>query len=271
MQDLFSIQDRVAVVTGGSGVLAGTMIDYLGRHGVRIGLLDYKAERARTRVAELREAGIEAIPLVADVLELPQLEAAADRIREEYGRLDILINAAGGNRPGATIGPQQSIFDLSAEDFRAVSALNLEGSLLPTMAFGRLLTEPGRGSIINISSMASGPAITRVLGYSVAKAGIDQFTRWLAVELATKFGEGLRVNAIAPGFFIGNQNRRLLLNDDGSLTDRGETIIRNTPMRRFGEAQELCGVLHLLCSDASKFMTGTVIPVDGGFSAYSGV
>jgi NAD(P)-dependent dehydrogenase (short-subunit alcohol dehydrogenase family) len=271
LQDLFSIQDRVAVVTGGSGVLAGTMIDYLGKHGVRIGLLDYKAERARARVAELQEAGIEATPLVADVLELPQLEAAAARIREQYGRLDILINAAGGNRPGATIGPQESIFDLSPEDFRAVSALNLEGSLLPTLAFGRLLTEQGHGSIINISSMASGPAITRVLGYSVAKAGIDQFTRWLAVELATKFGEGLRVNAIAPGFFIGNQNRRLLLNEDGSLTARGETIIRNTPMRRFGEAEELCGVLHLLCSDASKFMTGTVIPVDGGFSAFSGV
>lgn len=271
MTDLFSIKDRVAVVTGGSGVLAGTMIQYLGERGVRIGLLDYKAERAETRVAELRASGIDALPLVADVLSRTELEAAANQLRDHYGRLDILINAAGGNRPGATIGPDQTLFDLSPEDFRAVSALNLDGSLLPTLAFGRLLTERGRGSIVNISSMASGPAITRVLGYSVAKAGIDQFTRWLAVEMATKFGEGLRVNAIAPGFFIGNQNRRLLLQEDGSLTDRGETIIRNTPMGRFGEAEELCGVLHLLCSDASRFMTGTVIPVDGGFSAFSGV
>lgn len=252
-------------------MLAGTMIRYLGDQGVRIGLLDYKAERCEAGVAELNAAGIEAIPLVADVLSRPELEAAAQRLHDHYGRLDILINAAGGNRPGATIGPDQTLFDLSAEDFRAVYALNLEGSLLPTLAFGRLMTDRGRGSIVNISSMASGPAITRVLGYSVAKAGIDQFTRWLAVELATKFGEGLRVNAIAPGFFVGNQNRRLLLNEDGSLTDRGATIIRNTPLGRFGEAEELCGVLHLLCSDAGRFMTGTVIPVDGGFSAFSGV
>ena len=259
------------MVTGGSGALAGTMIEYLGKQGVRIGLLDYKAERAESRVAELRERGIAAIALVADVLKLAELEAAARQLQEHYGQLDILINAAGGNRPGATIGPEQTIFDLSPEDFRSVSALNLEGSLLPTLAFGRLLTERGRGSIINISSMASGPAITRVLGYSVAKAGIDQFTRWMAVELATKFGEGLRVNAIAPGFFIGNQNRRLLLHEDGSLTQRGQTIIRNTPMQRFGKAEDLCGVLHLLCSDASSFITGTVIPVDGGFSAFSGV
>jgi NAD(P)-dependent dehydrogenase (short-subunit alcohol dehydrogenase family) len=247
------------------------MIRYLGERGVRIGLLDYKADRAEAEVTQLRQSGIDAIALVADVLSLPELRAAAQRLREHYGKLDILINAVGGNRAGATIGPDQTIFDLSPEDFRAVGALNLDGSLLPTLAFGPLLTENGQGSIINISSMASGPAITRVLGYSVAKAGIDQFTRWLAVEMATKFGEGLRVNAIAPGFFIGNQNRRLLLNEDGSLTDRGETIIRNTPMRRFGEAEELCGILHLLCSDASRFMTGTVIPVDGGFSAFSGV
>lgn len=247
------------------------MIRYLGERGVRIGLLDYQAERCEAGVAELNAAGIEAIPLVADVLSRPALEAAARQLQDHYGRLDILINAAGGNRPGATIGPDQNLFDLSPEDFRAVYALNLEGSLLPTLAFGRLMTDRGRGSIVNISSMASGPAITRVLGYSVAKAGIDQFTRWLAVELATKFGEGLRVNAIAPGFFVGNQNRRLLLNEDGSLTDRGATIIRNTPLGRFGEAEELCGVLHLLCSDAGRFMTGTVIPVDGGFSAFSGV
>ncbi len=173
--------------------------------------------------------------------------------------------------PGATIGPNQSFFDINMDDFKKVVDLNLFGSIIPSVVFGKEMVKNGSGIIINISSMASDRAITRVAGYSASKAAIDNYTKWLSVELATKYGDGLRVNAIAPGVFIGNQNRALLLNEDGTYTDRGHTIIQNTPMKRFGEANELHGALHFLCSDASKFVTGIVIPVDGGFSAFSGV
>jgi len=173
--------------------------------------------------------------------------------------------------PGATIGEDQTIFDLKMEDFRKVSQLNLDGTVLPSLVFGEVMAKQGNGNIINISSMTAMQAITRVVGYSASKAAIDNFTKWMSVELALKFGDGLRVNAIAPGFFIGNQNRELLLNKDGSYTKRGDTIIKNTPMKRFGEAEELNGTIQFLCSEASKFVTGIVIPIDGGFSAFSGV
>ena len=172
---------------------------------------------------------------------------------------------------GATIGPDQTIFDLSIDAFKKVSELNLTGSVLPSLVMGEQMSQQKQGVIINISSMTAQKAISRVVGYSAAKAAIDNFTKWMAVEMALKFGEGLRVNAIAPGFFIGDQNRALLLNEDGSLTNRGKTIIDHTPMGRFGEAEELNGTIHWLCSDASKFVTGVVVPIDGGFSAYSGV
>jgi len=208
---------------------------------------------------------------VCNVVEEESIQKTSDAIIEKYGKIDVLVNAAGGNMPGATIGPDQSFFDINMADFKKVVDLNLFGSIIPSVIFGKEMAKNKKGIIINISSMASERAITRVAGYSASKAAIDNYTRWLAVELATKYGDGLRVNAIAPGFFIGNQNRKLLLNDDGSYTDRGNTIIKNTPMKRFGEADELHGALHYLCSDASKFVTGIVIPVDGGFSAFSGV
>ena len=174
--------------------------------------------------------------------------------------------------PGATIGENQTIFDVNIDHFKKVVDLNLFGSILPALVFGKEMVKNKQGVIINISSMTAQSAITRVVGYSASKAAIDNFTKWMAVEMATKFGEGLRVNAIAPGFFIGNQNRDLLINKEtGAYTDRGDTIIRNTPMKRFGETEELNGSIHYLCSDASKFVTGIVVPIDGGFSAFSGV
>ncbi len=209
--------------------------------------------------------------LKADVLDQSQLLLARDRVLEEWGQVDILINAAGGNMPGATIGVDQTIFDLNIEDFRKVTQLNLDGTVLPSLVFGKCMAEQNSGTIINISSMTVQRAVTRVVGYSAAKAAIDNFTRWLAVEMAKKFGEGVRVNAIAPGFFITGQNKDLLTNPDGSLTSRGNDIIRNTPMGRFGEPNELNGVMIWLSSDASSFVTGTVVAVDGGFSAFSGV
>ena len=187
------------------------------------------------------------------------------------GRIDVLINAVGGNLPGATIPDHQSIFDLQESDFDQVIDLNLKGTVLPSMVFGKTMSEQGSGAIVNYSSMAVDRVITRVVGYSAAKAAMENFTRWMAVEMALKFGDGIRVNAIAPGFFIGKQNKALLLNEDGSLTERGQKIINNTPMKRFGNPEELSGAIHFLCSDSASFVTGVVLPVDGGFNAYSGV
>jgi NAD(P)-dependent dehydrogenase (short-subunit alcohol dehydrogenase family) len=187
------------------------------------------------------------------------------------GKIDILVNAAGGNVAGATIGIDQTVFDLKFDQFKRVTDLNLNGTVLPTLIFGKTMTEQKSGSIINISSMAVSRAITRVVGYSAAKAAIDNFTKWMAVELGAKFGGGIRVNAIAPGFLLTEQNRNLLTNEDGSLTERGKTIMRLTPFKRFGEPDELIGTVLFLASDAAKFVTGAIIPIDGGFSSFSGV
>ena len=190
---------------------------------------------------------------------------------KSFDRIDVLVNAVGGNLPGAVIPDSKSIFDLSENDFDEVVDLNLKGTIMPSVVFGKVMAKQASGSIINYSSMTVDRAITRVVGYSAAKAAMENFTRWMAVEMALKFGDGIRVNAIAPGFFIGKQNKKLLLNEDGSLTERGEKIIRNTPMKRFGNADELSGAIHFLSSESSSFITGIVLPVDGGFSAYSGV
>lgn len=269
--NLFNLENKVALVTGGGGVLGGSMAEYLLRQGAIVIILHYKKDTVDETVARMQSISKKVDGFVCNVVDEHSLQETSNTIIEKYGRIDILINAAGGNMPGATIGPTQSFFDINMDDFKKVVDLNLFGSIIPSIVFGKEMVKNKSGVIINISSMAVDRAITRVAGYSVSKAGIENYTRWLAVELALKYGDGLRVNAIAPGFFIGNQNRALLLNEDGSYTDRGNTIIANTPMRRFGDADELHGALHYLCADASKFVTGITIPVDGGFSAFSGV
>jgi NAD(P)-dependent dehydrogenase (short-subunit alcohol dehydrogenase family) len=268
---LFSLAGKVAVVTGGTGVLGGAMAHGLAAAGARVAILGRRAETAAEVAAAITAAGGEAMSLPADVLDKASLDAARQSLAARWDRVDILVNAAGGNIPQATIVGERSFFDLSEEAFAQVMALNLTGSVLPSQVFGQSMAEQGSGVIINISSMAAQRTLTRVMGYAAAKAAIDNYTRWLAVELALKYGPGLRVNAIAPGFFLGEQNRALLVNADQSLTPRGQLIIDHTPMRRFGEPEELVGALVWLCSDAARFVTGVVVPVDGGFSAFGGV
>jgi NAD(P)-dependent dehydrogenase (short-subunit alcohol dehydrogenase family) len=236
-----------------------------------VAVLGRRRERAEEVARAIEAAGGEGLALVADVLDRAQLEIARATLADRWGRLDILVNAAGGNIPSATLAPGRSFFELPVENLDPVIALNLQGTLLPTQIFGELMAQNGRGSIVNISSMTAQRALTRVVGYGIAKAGVDNATRWLAVELGRAYGGRLRVNAIAPGFFVGEQNRALLLNEDGSLTARGEAIVAHTPAGRFGEPDELLGTLIWLCSPGAAFVNGAVVPVDGGFSAFSGV
>ncbi len=268
---MFDLTGKVAIITGGAGVLGSAMAVGLANAGAKIGILSRTKSKVDNTVTKLIEGGAEAVALVADVLNEEQLNAVKQIVLDKWGKIDILVNCAGGNMKGATIMPDQNFFDLSVDDFSQVTDLNLKGTVLPTIVFGKVMADQKNGSIVNISSMAAQSAITRVLGYSAAKAAVDNFTKWMAVELAQKFDGKIRVNAIAPGFFIAEQNRSLLLNEDGSLTDRGNTIISETPMKRFGEPKELISTLLYLCSDSSAFITGIIIPVDGGFSAFSGV
>lgn len=276
LQGWFSLDEQVAIVTGATGVLGGAMAHGLAQAGARVGVLGRRVERAEELAAAIRDAGGDALALPADVLDTAQLERARAALLERWGRIDILVNAAGGNVPAATLAPGKSFFELPADAFEQVFQLNLHGTLLPSQVFGAAMVErddggPARGVIINISSMAADRAMTRVIGYAAAKAAVENFTRWIAVELARSYGAGLRVNAIAPGFFVGDQNRALLLNEDGSLTPRGQTIINHTPAGRFGDPADLISTLIWLCSDGARFVNGVVVPVDGGFSAFSGV
>jgi NAD(P)-dependent dehydrogenase (short-subunit alcohol dehydrogenase family) len=271
LPELFGLTGQVAVVTGGTGVLGSVMARGLARAGAKVGVLGRRRDHAEAVVQAIAGDGGEALALSADVLDRKQLEAARETLIEQWGRLDVLVNAAGGNMPAATLAPGASFFDLPVEGMEPVIALNLHGTLLPSQVFGEAMARAGQGVIVNISSMAAQRALTRVVGYGIAKAGVENATRWLAVELARSFGTGLRVNAIAPGFFIGDQNRELLLNPDGSLTPRGQTIIDHTPAGRFGEPEELISTLIWLCSPGARFVNGIVVPVDGGFSAFSGV
>jgi NAD(P)-dependent dehydrogenase (short-subunit alcohol dehydrogenase family) len=239
--------------------------------GVRVAALDIRQEPLDARVAELQAMGGEAIGIVGNVLEMESLRQVADKVMARWGQIDILLNIAGGNLPGATLGEEQPFHELKIEDWEKVTNLNLNGTVYPCMAFGKIMAGQRNGAIVNVSSMAAYAALTRVPGYSVAKAGISNFTQWLAVEMALKYGDGIRVNAIAPGFFIGDQNRSVLLNPDGSLTGRSLKVIAKTPMKRFGDISELNGAVQFLCSEAARFVTGIILPVDGGFSAYSGV
>lgn len=268
---MFELTDKIAIVTGGAGALGSAMSVGLAKAGAKVAILSRTAEKVEGQVQKMKDAGYQALALVSDVLNKAQLEAAKDKILAHWGKIDILINCAGGNRKGATITPEQTFFDLSVEDFDQVNALNMKGTVLPTLVFGEEMAKQKKGCIVNISSMAAQSALTRVFGYSAAKASVDNMTKWLAVEMAQKYGEGIRVNAIAPGFFVGEQNRSLLLKEDGTYTDRAQTIVNNTPMGRFGEPEELCGAVNWLCSDAASFVTGTIVNVDGGFGAFSGV
>ena len=269
--NLFNLNDKVILITGGCGVLGGGIAKYLLENNATVILLHYKEDPLLAAVQELKKISPKVEGYVCNVVEENSLRVAADKIIAAHKKVDVLINAAGGNKPGATVGIDQSVFDVDVEQFKQVIDLNLFGSILPSLVFGKEMAKQKKGTIINVSSMASDRAITRIMGYSASKAAVDNFTKWMAVELANKYGDGMRVNAIAPGFFIGNQNRALLTKEDGSYTDRGKTIIQNTPMNRFGDADELNGAIHYLCTEASKFVTGVVIPIDGGFSAFSGV
>lgn len=265
------MKGKVAVITGGNGTLGSAFAKGLAQAGATVFILGRNASKSRKRVNEFKKMGLTIHATTCDVLDEKSVQAAAKRILKKAGQIDILVNGAGGNMAGATIMPDQSIFDIAIDQFRKVTDLNLLGTVIPSVVFAKSMVEKGKGCIINISSMAAQLPLTRVVGYSASKAAIDNFTRWMAVEMATKYGEGIRVNAIAPGFFVAEQNRSLLLNEDDSLTARGETIISQTPAKRFGKPEELISTLLWLCDDHSAFVNGIVVPVDGGFSAFGGV
>lgn len=266
---LFTISDQVVVITGGTGVLGRAIAKYLAAEGAKVVILGRKKEVGEAIVADIVAAGGEAMFLTTDVLNQTVVQQNCDDIIAKYGRVDALLNAAGGNMPGATIPPDKTFFDLDPAQFQTVLNLNLTGTVIPTQVFLKPMAAQGKGAIVNFSSMAAFRPMTRVCGYAAAKAGISNFTAYMATECAKKFGEGIRVNAIAPGFFITEQNRSLLTNPDGSYTQRGQDVIRQTPFGRMGDPEELCGTIHYLISDASRFVTGTVAVVDGGFNAFA--
>ncbi len=266
MSDLFNIKDYVVVITGGTGVLGRTIAKYLASNGAKVIILGRNENVGKAIVDDIKKGAHEAEFMKTDVMDENVVRRNCEDITAKYGRLDTLLNAAGGNMPGAVIAPDKTFFDLKVEEFQKVLELNLTGSVIPTQVFLQPMVKQGKGSIINFSSMAAFRPITRVCGYAAAKAGISNFTAFMASECARKFGEQIRVNAIAPGFFITEQNRALLTNPDGSFTQRGKDVIRQTPFGRMGEPEELCGTIHYLMSDAAKFVTGTVAVVDGGFN-----
>lgn len=268
IKGLFSIEGKIAVITGGTGVLGSVMAQGLAEAGARVVVLGRRKQAGEELVKSIEGKGREIMFVQADVLDAASLENANTVILDKYGDIDILINAAGGNLPGAVITPDKNFFDLEMSQFQSVVDLNLTGTVLPTKIFAQHMVKQKKAVIINIASMTSFRPLTRVVGYSAAKAAVMNFTEWLSVEMVKKFGEGIRVNAIAPGFFITEQNRNLLTNPDGTYTARGEAVIQNTPYARFGTPDELIGTLIWLCSDASKFVTGVTVPVDGGFNVF---
>ena len=271
MKNDFSLKGKVIVVTGATGILGEAFVKGIANAGGIVGVLGRNEKVANERVASIVNQGGEAMALIADVTNEQGLIKTREKLLSKYGKIDGLVNAAGGNMPDAVVQPGQDIFQLNMSALQEVMNLNLFGTILPTQIFGEVIKNGGMGSIVNISSVAADHAVTRVLGYSLAKSAIDSYTKWFAVELAIRFGDTIRMNSIAPGFFLTEQNRTLLTNADGSLTERGNLIIQNTPYSRFGNPEELVGALVWLLSDASKFVTGTKIMVDGGFSVCSGV
>jgi NAD(P)-dependent dehydrogenase (short-subunit alcohol dehydrogenase family) len=269
--DQFSLKDKVVIVTGGTGILGNAFVDAIVAAGGAVGILGRKADVAEERARIITGNGGRALALVADVLQEDQLQSAKQKALDHFGHIDGLVNAAGGNMPAGVLQPNEDIFSMNMDGMRQVMDINLWGTLLPTQVFGSAIAQSGSGSIVNISSMNSKRAITKVLGYNMGKAAVDCYTQWFAVELANRYGDTIRMNALAPGFFLTEQNRNLLTKPEGGFTERGELVIRQTPFKRFGDPEELKGALVWLLSDASKFVTGAMICVDGGFSIFGGV
>ena len=268
---IYSLAGKVIVVTGGTGILGNSFVNGIVQAGGAVGILGRNRQVAEERAEAINQNGGQAIALVADALNEEELKTARTQLLDKFGRLDGLVNAAGGNMPDGVLQPEDNIFSMKIDGMKKVTELNLWGTLIPTQVFGEAIAQTGKGSIVNISSMNSKRAITKVLGYNMGKAAVDCYTQWFAVELANRYGDAIRMNALAPGFFLTEQNRNLLTNPNGSYTPRGELVIKQTPFKRFGHPDELVGALVWLLSDASAFVTGSMICVDGGFSIFGGV
>jgi NAD(P)-dependent dehydrogenase (short-subunit alcohol dehydrogenase family) len=272
MKELFDLTGKVAAVTGAGGVLCSQMAKALACAGAKVAVMDLSLEAAKKIADEINGQGQTALAVKCNVLDKKQIEDAAKEITAKLGKVDILINGAGGNKKDATTSESMAFFDLPTEAIRGVFDLNFLGTLLPSQVFGKDMAKNGSGVILNVSSMNAFRPLTKICGYSAAKAAVSNFTQWLAVHINQNYSKNIRVNAIAPGFFLTEQNRFLLTDEKtGKLTPRGETIIGHTPMGRFGNPDDLTGTMLWLVSDAAKFVTGVVVPVDGGFSAFSGV
>jgi NAD(P)-dependent dehydrogenase (short-subunit alcohol dehydrogenase family) len=272
IDNLFGIRGQVAVVTGAGGILCSEMAGALAGLGVKVAVLDLRLPAAEKVVDAIKKNGGEALAVECNVLDKASIEKASGEILKKWGTIDILINGAGGNRKDATTSPDLSFFDLPADAIKFVFDLNIIGTLLPSQVFGKVMAEKKKGCIINISSMNAFRPLTKIPGYSAAKAGISNFTQWLAVHLEQNYSHDIRVNAIAPGFFLTDQNRFLLTDEKtGELTARGKCILDHTPMGRFGQPGDLISTLVWLVSPGAAFVNGIVVPVDGGFSAFSGV
>ncbi|MEE1944647.1 SDR family oxidoreductase [Pedobacter sp. KR3-3] len=270
MEQSFSLKDKVIIVTGGTGILGNSFVNAIVEAGGTVGILGRNEAVANERADAINKNGGKAIALIADAMDEAQLIAAREKVLAAFGKIDGLVNAAGGNMPDGVLQPEESVFEMKMDGMKKVLDLNLWGTLIPTQVFGQAIAATGKGSIVNISSMNSKKAVTKVLGYNMGKAAVDCYTQWFAVELANRYGDKIRMNALAPGFFLTEQNRNLLTTPDG-YTARGESVIKQTPFKRFGDPDELKGALVWLLSDASQFVTGAMICVDGGFSIFSGV
>jgi NAD(P)-dependent dehydrogenase (short-subunit alcohol dehydrogenase family) len=272
VNQLFDLSGQFAVVTGGGGVLCGAISRALGKAGVGVAVLDVLPDAAQRVADEIQAAGGEAIAVRCDVLDKSSVEAARDVVLDRFGRVDVLINGAGGNKREATTSPEMPFFDLPADAVQWVFNLNFIGTLLPSQVFGQVIAEQGQGSILNISSMNALRPLTKIPAYSAAKAAVSNFTQWLAVHMSQNYSTRIRVNAIAPGFFLTAQNRFLLMDEKtGQWTPRGQTILAHTPMGEFGDPEDLIGTVFWLLSPGARFVHGVVVPIDGGFSAFSGV
>lgn len=270
MNQQITLEGKAIIVTGGTGILGKAFTEGVAAAGGAVGILGRNETVAHERAEAINKKGGKAVALIADVQNEEQLQAAKQKMIDTFGKIDGLVNGAGGNMPEGVLQPGADIFSLNMDGMRKVMDLNLWGTLIPTQIFGPEIAKNG-GSIVNISSVSSENAITRVLGYSMAKSAVDSYTRWFAVEMANRYGDKIRMNSLVPGFFLTEQNRTLLTNPDGSYTERGELIVKNTPFKRMGKPEELIGALVWLLSDASAFVTGTTVSVDGGFQIFSGV